>query len=417
MSVKKTMAYRHWRAEAMVRMETDDDVLTASASRFVANALETVSIRFIPNEESIADAEGFHPEFAHQFFGDKEVIYGYENLRLILNYTDATMFLYPEFSFSTAVSTVEKDTKEDDIMGKLKSQLPCDQMDMMVESEDEFKILLLKQKKFKPFGELVTENSPEFDAFLARVQSLALWYIEGAQYTDNSDPLWMHYLLFESRAHEAGDGSRAYSFAGYASLYRFYAYPDRIRPRIAQIMLLPQYRKNGIGAKLLDAVYKDLCSMTEVLDITAEDPSDNFIYLRDYVDCLNCSKLPQFSPDKLKEGFSPEMTKAALGKLKITKRQCRRVYEILRLKCTNMKNAAEAKAYRLDVKRRLEAPMKRNERDWKKIQRALNDNEYAQVAASYVDSDKKLQQLQQLYVAEVESYKRAIERMTIHPNI
>ncbi|VDM59258.1 unnamed protein product, partial [Angiostrongylus costaricensis] len=346
------------------------------------------------NEESEADPVGYHPEFAHQFFGDKETIYGYENFRLILHYTDATMFLYPEFSFSAAVSSVEKDMKEDDIMGKLKSQLPCDQMNMMVESREEFKILLLKQKKFKPFGELVikfTKNdkcfelykvsgcSTEFNAFLERVQSLALWYIDAAQYTDNYDPRWLHYLLFESRGHESGDGSRAYSFAGYASLYRFYAYPDRIRPRIAQIMLLPQYRKNGIGAKLLDAICKDLCSMTEVLDITAEDPADNFIYLRDYVDCLNCSKLPEFSPEKLKGGFSMEMRKTALEKLRITKRQCRRVYEILRLKCTNMKDPDEAKAYRLDVKRRLEVPMKRNERDWKKIQRALNDSEYAKV--------------------------------------
>ncbi|KAE9420185.1 hypothetical protein Angca_005649 [Angiostrongylus cantonensis] len=415
----------------MVAM-VQDNVLAASGSRFVANALETVWIRFISNEESETDADGYHPEFAHQYFGDKEIIYGYENLRLILHYTDASMFLYPEFSFSTAVSSVEKDMKEDDIMGKLKSQLPCDQMNMMVESREEFKILLLKQKKFKPFGELIikfTKNdkcfelykvsgcSTEFNAFLERVQSLALWYIDAAQYTDNYDPRWLHYLLFESRGHEAGDGSRAYSFAGYASLYRFYAYPDRIRPRFAQIMLLPQYRKNGIGAKLLNAICKDLCSLTEVLDITVEDPADNFIYLRDYVDCLNCSKLPEFSPEKLKGGFSMEMKKIALEKLKITKRQSRRVYEILRLKSTNMKDADEAKAYRLDVKRRLEVPMKRNERDWKKIQRALNDSEYAKIAASYVNSDQRIQQLQQLYEAEVESYKLTIERMILYPNI
>ncbi|KAK6045480.1 hypothetical protein COOONC_17015 [Cooperia oncophora] len=250
----------------------------------------------------------------------------------------------------------------------------------------------------------ISESSPEFDAYLTRVQSLALWYIDAAQYTDNSDPLWFHYFLLESRAHEAGDGSRAYSLAGYASLYRFYAHPDRVRPRIAQIMLLPPYRKSGLGAKLLDAIYKDLCSMKEVLDVTAEDPADNFVYLRDYVDCINCSKLPEFDPCNLKKGFTEEMRLAALNKLKITKRQSRRVYEILRLKCTNMKDAVEAKEYRLDVKRRfvevyvltvkfrgsritgfcrLEAPMRRNERDWKKIQRALDDNEYAQCIAIY----------------------------------
>ncbi|XGW18878.1 hypothetical protein V3C99_003014 [Haemonchus contortus] len=415
----------------MVRME-QDNILTASGSRFVTNALDAVRVRFVSNWESKADLESFAPEFAHQHFGEKETIYGYDDLRIYLDYTDASMFLYPEISFSTTVSAVEKDMKEDDILAKIKDQLPSDQMNMMVETSDAFRVLLSKQKNFKPFGELisklnvedkcfelhkVSESSPDFDAYLARVQSLALCYIDAAQYTDNSDPLWFHYFLFESRPHDSGDGSRAYSLAGYASLYRFYAYPDKVRPRIAQIMLLPPYRKSGLGAKLLNAIYKDLGSMKEVLDVTAEDPADNFVLLRDYVDCVNCSKLPEFAPDKLRKGFTEDMRIAALNKLKITKRQSRRVYEILRLRCTNMKDAAEAKAYRLDVKRRLEAPMKRNERDWKKIQRALDDKEYAQVAASYVNADQKMQQLQQLYDEEVEAYKLTIQRMAVHPNI
>ncbi|KAK5980252.1 ATP-dependent DNA helicase chl-1 [Trichostrongylus colubriformis] len=354
----------------MVRME-QDNILATSASRFVTNALDVVRIRFVSSWESAGDVEAFAPEFAHQHFGEKETIYGYNDLHIVLNYTDASMFLYPEVSFSATVSAVEKDMKEDDVMAKIKDQLPSDQMNMMVEAVDAFHVLLSKQKNFKPFGELISklsagafyvfvrlrniggkcfelykisESSPAFDAYLTRVQSLALWYIDAAQYTDNSDPLWFHYFLFESRANDSGDGSRAYSLAGYASLYRFYAYPDRVRPRIAQIMLLPPYRKRGLGAKLLDVVYKDLCSMKEVLDVTAEDPADNFVYLRDYVDCINCSKLPEFAPDNLKGGFTEEMRTAALNKLKITK-----------------------------------------------------------VAASYVNADQKMQQLQQLYEEEVET--------------
>ncbi|KAK6739709.1 hypothetical protein RB195_008293 [Necator americanus] len=415
----------------MVRME-HDNILAASSSRFVSDALNSVWIRFVSDFDSLNDAEGFHPEFAHQHFGDNETIYGYDDLAVNLYYSATTMFLYPELSFSTVVSSVEKDMKEDNIIAKLKDQLPSDQMSMMVDSKEQFQVLLAKQKNFKPYGELITkfsardkcfelykitESSPEFDSFLARVQSLALWYIDASQYTDNSDPLWMHYFLFESKANEAGDGSRVYALAGYASLYRFYAYPERIRPRIAQILLLPQFRKSGIGAKLLNAVYKDLCSIKAVLDITAEDPADNFVLLRDYVDCVNCSKLPEFAPEKLKDGFTAEMRDAAQQKLKINKRQSRRVYEILRLKCTNMKNPAEAKAFRLDVKRRLELPMRRNERDWKKIQRALDDDEYAQVAASCVNTEQKMQQLQQLYEAEVDAYKMTIQRMTVHPDI
>ncbi|CAJ0600256.1 unnamed protein product [Cylicocyclus nassatus] len=415
----------------MVRME-QDNLLAASGTRFVSDALSTVWIRFVSDIDSLNDVEGHHPEFAHQHFGDNETIYGYEDLAVNVYYSDATMYVYPQLSFSKAVSSVEKDMKEDDVIGKLREQLPSDQMNMMMDTKEQFQVMLAKQKNFKPFGELITkftakekffelykitESSPDFDNYLARVQSLALWYIDAAQYTDNADPLWMHYFLFESKANDAGDGSRVYSLAGYASLYKFYAYPDRIRPRVAQIMLLPPFRKCGIGAKLLDTIYKDLCSMKEVLDITAEDPADNFVFLRDYVDCINCSKLPEFAPEKLKGGYTFEMKEAAQKKLKINKRQSRRVYEILRLKSTNMKNADDAKAYRLDVKRRLEAPMKRNERDWRKIQRALDDQEYAQVAASCVNEEQKMQQLQQLYEAEIDAYKITIQRMIVHPEI
>lgn len=42
---------------------------------------------------------------------------------------------------------------------------------------------------------IVSKSSPGVDAYLARVQTLALWYIEGAQYTDNNDPRWQHYFL------------------------------------------------------------------------------------------------------------------------------------------------------------------------------------------------------------------------------
>ncbi|ETN71163.1 hypothetical protein NECAME_00852 [Necator americanus] len=253
-----------------------------------------------------------------------ETIYGYDDLAVNLYYSATTMFLYPELSFSTVVSSVEKDMKvgiliafvnvaykleEDNIIATLKDQLPSDQMSMMVDSKEQFQVLLAKQKNFKPYGELITKFS------------------------------------------------------------------------------------------------------------ATEDPADNFVLLRDYVDCVNCSKLPEFAPEKLKDGFTAEMRDAAQQKLKINKRQSRRVYEILRLKCTNMKNPAEAKAFRLDVKRRLELPMRRNERDWKKIQRALDDDEYAQVAASCVNTEQKMQQLQQLYEAEVDAYKMTIQRMTVHPDI
>ena len=53
--------------------------------------------------------------------------------------------------------------------------------------------------------------------------------------------------------------------------------------------------------------------------ISAEDPSENFLSLRDFVDCRRCATLPAFSTSNLHEGFSEDMANEARNKLKIHK--------------------------------------------------------------------------------------------------
>ena len=50
-----------------------------------------------------------------------------------------------------------------------------------------------------------------------------------------------------------------------------------------------------------------------------EEPSYDFIRLRDYVDALDCSKLSAFAPDDLRNGFSDKMVQQAREELKINK--------------------------------------------------------------------------------------------------
>lgn len=51
----------------------------------------------------------------------------------------------------------------------------------------------------------------------------------------------------------------------------------------------------------------------------AEDPSENYVKLRDYVLVKLCQDLPSFAADKLHHGFSADMAKEAQDKLKINK--------------------------------------------------------------------------------------------------
>ena len=97
--------------------------------------------------------------------------------------------------------------------------------------------------------------------------------------------------------------------------------------------------------------------------ILVEDPSDDFIRLRDFVDVQNSLKLLECfsSTDKVRSGFNDGMVKEANEKLKLCKRQTRRVYEIVRLHWTKKAgplndDSVEYKAYRVDVKKRLNIP-------------------------------------------------------------
>ena len=93
------------------------------------------------------------------------------------------------------------------------------------------------------------------------------------------------------------------------------------------------------------------------------DPSDDFIRLRDFVDVQNSLKLLEcFSTlDKVKGGFNDSMIKEANEKLKLCKRQTRRIYEVVRLHWAKKAgplsdDSSEFKAYRIDIKKRLNIP-------------------------------------------------------------
>ncbi|GMS89068.1 hypothetical protein PENTCL1PPCAC_11243, partial [Pristionchus entomophagus] len=416
---------------SMVQMDIDG-IPSSSSDEYIADGLECVSLKFVRDVDQIDNAQEYAPEYVYQHFGDNENIVGYKNFSLTIVYSEVSMKCYPIIKYDKKWDEVKEGVKADDIITKLKDQLPEEQLDMQVESVDEMRAILAKEDTFKPYGELIAkfsnggkdyeiykkeESDPEFDRYLARTQTLALWYIHASNYTDNSDDKWMHYFVYEARLRTDGVNGQIYALAGYCSLYRYYGYPEKIRPRIAQILLLPQYRACGIGGSFLNRIYLDLATRKEVLDVTAEDPADGFLYLRDYVEATNLSTLPQFAPEKLNEGFNEEMYTAANKAFKTNKRQCRRIYEILRLRSIGKKDEEGLKKFRLDVKKRLDIPFRRTDKDWKKINAALDDEEKNQVAATTQSTEEKMKQLQQMYEAEVEEYKKTIERMDKYPKI
>ena len=96
----------------------------------------------------------------------------------------------------------------------------------------------------------------------------------------------------------------------------------------------------------------------------------------------------------------------------MSKKQSRRVYEILRLRVTDTHNANMMRDYRLDVKNRLNIPYQKQARDLKKLQNHLSKEEFA--AAMFGQSnEERMQRLDDHFNILEEEYRRVVERLTM----
>lgn len=392
--------------------------------QFVCNANEVISFKFIKSKEDLDDdSDSFHPEFTHQFFGDCENIFGYIGLHINFFYSACRLTPYFGMEYREKIKLSKSGGVEADDVYKIIS----DKLEIKSTTDiDTFISSLNEESSFMPLGQLISSfqlqiderveeygvyhadsNVPGFKEYHKKMQTLILWFIDAASYIDEEDERWDYFVL-----HQHLKGKETYyPFVGYATVYRYYAYPKMIRPRISQMLILPTFQKKGLGSKLLDAIYKWYIKDSDVLDITVEDPSDDFVRIRDYVDCKNCQTLLSYSEENLKKGFCKNMIEEAREEFKINKKQARRVYEILRLKCTDLNNKSEYKAYRLDVKNRLNAPYQREKMDLEKLQlRTLSPDEL-KAAANPITREQRIEQLDHLYKEEETKYKVIIERL------
>lgn len=88
-------------------------------------------------------------------------------------------------------------------------------------------------------------------------------------------------------------------------------------------------------------------------------------------------------------------------------KQARRIYEILRLKVTNISNETEYRDYRLNVKRRLNIPLQREQRGLKKIELASKVlNQGTEFGPEYY-----MEILEKEYRLLEEEYEKVIKRI------
>ncbi|XP_076257115.1 histone acetyltransferase 1 isoform X2 [Rhynchophorus ferrugineus] len=314
-------------------------------------AVNVVNFKFVYDKDDLESDKGinFKPEMAHQIFGESESIFGYRSLSINLNYWHNSCRCYLDIESSGKI--VNDHMKADDIVKSLNPWLPenftssyDDFIDMM-DSEDHEQIFGEVIKTFKDEKEMtqfpdhhikatykITKNNvdnEDFKDFHARFETFIVWFIDAANFIDLDDDRWLIFYVYEEFEHPIK--KKLYrSPLGFCTVYKFYAYPNNIRPRISQFFILPSHQRRGLGTVLYETVASTLRDMSNVIDLTVEEPTTSFQKIRDLDDCFLVHK--ELSEKKI-DFFSVQshdIFKIA-KKNKIARRQTQRVYDILGL--------------------------------------------------------------------------------------
>eukprot|EP00300_Choanocystis_sp_HF-7_P005677 c14212_g1_i2.p1 GENE.c14212_g1_i2~~c14212_g1_i2.p1 ORF type:complete len:297 (-),score=39.08 c14212_g1_i2:406-1248(-) len=243
-------------------------------------ATEVIRVAFIRDVSDLEGEEGskrfYSPLFAHQVYTD-ETIQGHSEPTVDLIYSAVDLQLCLIVKSNPINGDGQRATELLEPWTTLIKH-PYTQGSSFASAEE----ALAKSKGFHPAGQKIHEYNwadlnPEaasagdgnefehvtfevyqgslqdsaFAAFHRRIQLLNILFIDGASYIDEEDSGWLVHTLFEKREE---NGESQYTFIGFATLYKFFAYPQNTRHRISQFLILPPYQGKGHAVKLFSAI-------------------------------------------------------------------------------------------------------------------------------------------------------------------
>ncbi|XP_050070049.1 histone acetyltransferase type B catalytic subunit [Anopheles maculipalpis] len=405
---------------------------------YVSYALDCTRLRLVRDEADVENEElVFAPEMAHQIFGESESIFGYRDLKIEIMASAGPLDLYFDISYTKKVEELQTEgLKADDVEKSLADMV---ENGSYYTNLDEFKrVHASKAPTFRPLGTKVDEfkfqldgkgsgartfevyvasaEDAEYMKFHTRLEMFSFWYIDGFSRVE-IDPLWLFFTVYEryetdnNNESAANDSSNVrYATVGYVSVYQYYSYPNKVRPRVSQILILPPFQKLGIATRLIKhTTYEYFRKMDNITDITFEEPIEAIQHIRSVVDAKRCKELPAFAVDKLRAGFSKDMLHQARETYLINPKQCRVVYEILRLGVTDTDNAEQYRAYRIEVKKRLNMNYSRHRRDLARAKKRGVDVTVAMCGLPSVS--ERIESLNAEYKAVEEIYGLVLQKL------
>ncbi|KIM49513.1 hypothetical protein M413DRAFT_15557 [Hebeloma cylindrosporum] len=388
-------------------------------SDWTSDANESLTLSLVRSQEDkdiLGEGESyekFHPSFTYPIYGEDEKIYGYRDLSIDLRFASGSLEQYLSVIYSEKLPST---STVDDVEGTLREFIPSGYHTDLATFHERVES---DASSFRPSGQLIhsytrpapsstskgkrkrsgnqaidpdseeaieyevyhaTWDTPGFREYHRKMQLFILLYIEGGSYINEEEDTWEFVILFEKRKRRDPSHGVAYHFVGYSSLYPFYYFPEKVRLRLSQFVILTPYQRQGHGCELYKGIYQYILKNPNIAELTVEDPAEAFEDLRDKNDLEMLLANEQF----LEEGFGeqasgrarksgrgqlasakfpsqgklvPPANKAWMEKwrkdLKIAGRQFQRLVEMLILFHLDPSDKAKLRAYRLQVKERL----------------------------------------------------------------
>ncbi|OAP65217.1 hypothetical protein AYL99_01189 [Fonsecaea erecta] len=316
--------------------------MAALSEEFSVSANEAVRISIVqpgPNDKVVTRHE-FHPKFTYPIVGEAEQIFGYKGLDVEIQFAAHSLQPRIKISYQKKFNTVGT-TSALHLNQTFGNFLPPSAF------EEGFEKKLLKDTKaaeWTPPGVLVkkyTRGGEDYEVWagslldlpmrtlIDNIQIFIVFFIEGGQFINLDDvdwtlDRWRVYLTYHKASEPPVPNASSYSFVGYATTYRFYKFqkppkdhtvfsfppsetitPNTLpsRLRISQFLITPPFQSSGHGSALYQAIYNEVMADPTILELTVEDPSEEFDKLRDMNDFDVLE--PQFKAMNLQINTSP----------------------------------------------------------------------------------------------------------------
>ncbi|XP_057765343.1 histone acetyltransferase type B catalytic subunit [Salvia miltiorrhiza] len=285
-------------------------------------ANECIKIYLVSSKDEVDSQNSFRiePVDLNHFFEDEGKIYGYQGLKITVWLSSVSFHAYADISFESTSDGGKGITD-------LKTSLQNIFAENIVDGKDDFlqtfsteqhyvKSLVSNSEGLREdtnngcsgnSDRQLEEEPAHTEVFrvtgtgvgmlYSRLVPLVLLLVDGSNPIDVIDPRWEIYILVQK-----GQEDGCTRLLGFAAVYRFHKYPDTMRLRLGQILIIPPYQRKGYGARLLKTL-NGIAISDNVYDLTIEEPVDSLQHVRT---CIDVQRLLAFEP--IHEALSPAVS-------------------------------------------------------------------------------------------------------------